>query len=94
MPIEVRSGQPTICVRRDAFERAGLTRAAIDAKFGLTADEFRLEGDLIMIGPLFGESATLLIADLEEAGLTHFDDYFDLSGNWPEWLRLFAMHPR
>ena len=23
-------------------------------------------------------------------GLTYFDDFFELSGNWPEWLKLFA----
>lgn len=37
------------------------------------------------------DSATELIAELEEAGLTYFDDFFELSGNWPEWLRVLVM---
>jgi hypothetical protein len=31
-----------------------------------------------------------LIADLEESGLTYFDDFFELSGNWPEWLIIYV----
>ena len=31
-----------------------------------------------------------LIADLEQNGLVYFDDFFELSGNWPEWLMLYA----
>jgi hypothetical protein len=31
-----------------------------------------------------------LIADLEQNGLVYFDDFFELSGNWPEWLVLYA----
>jgi hypothetical protein len=31
-----------------------------------------------------------LIADLEQNGLVYFDDFFELSGNWPEWLTLYA----
>jgi hypothetical protein len=31
-----------------------------------------------------------MIAELEMNGLRYFDDFFELSGNWPEWLRLFA----
>jgi hypothetical protein len=30
------------------------------------------------------------IDELENAGLTYFDDFFELSGNWPEWLQIFA----
>jgi len=32
-----------------------------------------------------------LIAELEGMGLVYFDDFFELTGNWPEWLKLFAM---
>jgi hypothetical protein len=28
---------------------------------------------------------------LERVGLVYFDDFFDLSGNWPEWLKVFVM---
>jgi hypothetical protein len=94
MPIEIRVAQSSVCIRRAAFERAGLLRAAIDAKLTLTADEFRLERDLIVIGPLFGDAVTLLIGELEAAGLEYFEDYFELSGNWPEWLTIYAMGAR
>lgn len=94
MPIEIRGEHPAVCIRRDAFERIGLTRAAVDAKYALTADEFRMEGQLIVIGPVYGDTVTQLLSDLESAGLEYFDDYFELSGNWPEWLTLYAMHTR
>ena len=69
-----------------------MTRQAFDEALNLTADEFRVEGSLIAIGPLVGESAlTELIDTLESAGLVYFDDFFELSGNWPDWLQLFAM---
>ena len=92
MPLEVPPLAPTLLIRRLAFERIGLTRAALDERLNLTEDEFRVEGDLIAIGPLPGET-TLgdLIDELETAGLQYFDDFFELSGNWPEWLRLYAM---
>jgi hypothetical protein len=32
----------------------------------------------------------MIASDLEQAGLTYFDDFFELSGNWPDWLQLFA----
>jgi hypothetical protein len=32
----------------------------------------------------------VLLADLETAGLEYFDDYFELSGNWPDWLLLYG----
>lgn len=92
MPLTLSHTAPSILIRRSSFERAGLTRAQFDEALNLTPDEFRVEGSLIVIGPLVGEdSATDLIASLEEAGLVYYDDFFELSGNWPEWLRLFAM---
>jgi hypothetical protein len=94
MPLEIHASAPALLIRRSAFDRAQLTRAALDDRLNLTADEFRVEGALIVIGPLPGDDTlTDLIAELEEAGLTYFDDFFELSGNWPEWLRLFAMSP-
>jgi|694.fasta_scaffold16535_13 hypothetical protein len=94
MPISIPGEQPTLCIRRDAFEGAGLTRADIDDRFALTADDFRMEGELIVIGPLYGAQITDLVTEMEEAGLTYFDDFFELSGNWPEWIQLFVMTPR
>ena len=91
MPLNVPSGHPTLFIRKEAFERSGLTRSAIDARLGLTDEEFRAEGALLCIGPIF-ETADLeaLIAELESLGLTYFEDFFELSGNWPDWLTIFA----
>jgi hypothetical protein len=92
MPLDVPASAPTLLIRKAAFDSAGLSRAAFDERLNLTADEFRVEGMLIAIGPLHGDDAlTDLIEELEQAGLTYFDDFFELSGNWPEWLRLYAM---
>lgn len=91
MPLSVSNTAPSLVIRRTAFERAELTRQAFDEALGLTADEFRVEAGLIIVGPLVGESAlTDLIETLEERGLVYFDDFFELSGNWPDWLKLFA----
>jgi hypothetical protein len=91
MPLSIAGGNPTIFIRREAFERVGLTRAAVDSRFNLTDEEFRVEGAVIAIGPLVGEDAlTAFISELEDLGLTYFEDFFELTGNWPEWLRLFA----
>jgi hypothetical protein len=92
MPIAVAAGRPTLCIRRAAFETAGLTRAALDSRFNLTADEFSVEGALVLVGPLPSDDMVPeLLAELESAGLSYFDDFFELSGNWPEWLRLYVM---
>ncbi|HKS07598.1 MAG TPA: hypothetical protein VJR92_14945 [Gemmatimonadaceae bacterium] len=92
MPIAIRAAHPSMCIRRSAFERAGLTRASFDDQYSLTDDEFRVESELIVIGPLFGDNASQLLAQLERAGLEYFEDYFELSGNWPEWLAVYARH--
>jgi len=92
MPLSLPSSRAVVLIRREAFERAGLVRAAIDARFNLTDDEFRVEGGLVLLGPLpSDEMVTDVIAALEENGLVYFDDFFELSGNWPEWLSLAAL---
>ncbi|MCC7194449.1 MAG: hypothetical protein IT356_02720 [Gemmatimonadaceae bacterium] len=92
MPIRIPEGAPTILIRRAAFERAGFERQVIDRALTLTDDEFRMERDLIAIGPINDDQAvSALLQALEEAGLAYFDDYFELSGNWPQWLVLHAM---
>jgi hypothetical protein len=92
MPLILPNTAPTLLIRKSAFERVGITRAQVDEALGLTPDEFRIEGALIAIGPLVGEDTlSELIERLETAGLVYYDDFFELSGNWPEWLRLFAM---
>jgi hypothetical protein len=93
MPLPVTPGAPTLFLRRAAYESSGLTRAAIDERLGLTTDEFRVEEDLVAIGPIYeggSDALTDLISELESAGLVYFDDFFELSGNWPAWLRLYA----
>ena len=91
MPLQIAQGVPTLFFRRSAYERAGLTRAALDARLGLTDEEFRVEGELIAIGPVYdGEALASLLEDLEGMGLVYFDDYFELSGSWPEWLSILA----
>ncbi|HEY2374796.1 MAG TPA: hypothetical protein VGH98_02375 [Gemmatimonadaceae bacterium] len=91
MSVPIPSGGPTLFIRRAAYERSGLDRVAIDERFGLTADEFRVDGALVAIGPLSAEDSLIdIIAELESNGLNYFDDFFELTGNWPEWLTLFA----
>jgi len=92
MPLKVGTGLPTVFIRKEAFERAGLARSEIDLRFNLTDAEFNMEGGLIAIGPLpSDEMIGPLLEYLESKGLVYYDDLFELSGNWPEWLRLYAM---
>jgi hypothetical protein len=92
MPLSISTGLPTVLVRKDAFEQAGLVRSEIDSRFNLTDAEFRVEGSLIAIGPLPSDDIVgPLIELLEEKGIAYYDDVFELSGNWPEWVRLYAM---
>jgi hypothetical protein len=91
MALELSHSHPVILIRQSAFERSGITRSAIDERYNLTADEFRVEEGLLLLGPLpSDEMLPELIADLEQNGLVYFDDFFELSGNWPEWLVLYA----
>lgn len=91
MPLQVAQGVPTLLLRREAYEKAGLTRAALDARLGLTDAEFRVEGDLVVLGPIYDVDALgTLVDDLERLGLVFYDDYFELSGSWPEWLSVTA----
>jgi hypothetical protein len=95
MPLALSHDRAVVVIRREAFERAGLTRQAIDDRYDLTDEEFRVEEGLIALGPL--PSPDLLpglIDDLEGSGLVYFDDFFELSGNWPQWLSLYVRSPR
>jgi hypothetical protein len=93
MPLSIPSGAPTLFIRREAYEASGLIRAEIDQRMGLTADEFRVEANCVAIGPIHGEDGaalTELIGELETKGLVYFEDFFELSGNWPDWLAVFV----
>ncbi|MBK5187175.1 MAG: hypothetical protein JJD97_02960 [Gemmatimonadaceae bacterium] len=91
MPLEIHPDAPTMLVRKSAFERTGRARAHFDALYNLTPDEFRVEGEMIAIGPLYDEEALgALTGELESLGLVYFEDFAELSGNWPPWLTIFA----
>jgi len=95
MPLKIPADLSSVLIRKSAFERAGLQRPQIDERFNLTEAEFRLEGDLIVIGPLpSDEDLTAMIGLFESAGLAYFDDFFELSGNWPRWLGIFSQGAR
>lgn len=90
MPLSLPSSGPTLAIRREAFERAGLTRETVDRALNLTDDEFRVEAALIAIGPLPNpDDVPTLIEILEETGLVYFDDFMEIPGGFPEWLELF-----
>jgi hypothetical protein len=91
MALELSHSHPVILIRQSAFERSGITRSAIDERYNFTPDEFRVEEGVVLLGPLPSDDMLPdLIADLEQNGLVYFDDFFELSGNWPEWLVLYA----
>jgi hypothetical protein len=95
MPLPLPADAPTLLFRKDAFERAELNRAAFDQWLNLTPEEFRVEGTLIAVGPIYDADALqALISALEDKGLVYFDDFFEMSGNWPDWVTLLAMPPR
>jgi hypothetical protein len=79
-------------VTKAAYERSGITRAQIDAALTLTDEEFRVEQGLIAIGPIFDDAGfAALVEAFELAGLVYFEDFFEMSGNWPEWLSVFTL---
>jgi len=91
MAIEIRAAEPTVLIRQEAFDRAGLMRSAIDLRFNLTDQEFRVEEGLVVLGPLPSDDLlSEMIEALEQSGLVYFDDFFDLSGNWPDWLSMYV----
>ena len=91
MPIQIHSGAPTLFIRRAAYEKTGVVRAALDERLGLTPEEFRVEGDVIAVGPVYDADAfATLLDDLEKLGLAYFEDYFELSGNWPVWVSVLV----
>jgi hypothetical protein len=95
MPLALTPHASTLLLRKEAFERAQLTRQIVDDWLNLTPEEFRVEGGLIAVGPIFdAEGMQSLVNALEDKGLVYFDDFFELPGNWPEWVALLAMEQR
>lgn len=92
MPAAIDAGLPSILIRKSAYEKAGLIREELDTRFNLTDQEFRVASDLVVVGPLPSDEMVGPIVDyLESAGLVYFDDFFELSGNWPLWLHVLVM---
>ncbi len=92
MPLKLTQGRATVLIRRESFEKSGIVRSAIDQRYNLTDEEFQATEGLVAIGPLPTDDLLAdLIADLEGSGLAYYDDFFEMSGNWPEWL---AIHVR
>jgi hypothetical protein len=93
MALSIQQGAPSILIVRRAYEASGIARSTLDERLGLTAEEFRVEGELVVVGPIYGggdDALADVISELERAGLRYFDDFFELSGNWPPWVRLLA----
>jgi hypothetical protein len=91
MPLAVTQGVPTLFFRRESYERSGLMRAALDTRLGLTDAEFQVEGDLVAVGPIYDvEALGTLVDELETSGLVYYEDFFELSGSWPEWLAVLV----
>lgn len=92
MPLPLQAGASTLIVRKDAFERSGITRAQIDLVLTLTADEFRVEKGIVAIGPIYDdEGLVALVEAFEAAGLEYDVDYCELSGGWPQWVNVLVM---
>ena len=101
MAITIDPGRPSVLIRKTSYEKAGLVRANMDTRFNLTDQEFRVEGTLVIVGPLPSDDLVgplpsddlvgPLVDYLESAGLVYFDDFCELSGNWPQWLHVYVM---
>lgn len=95
MPLKLSHDAPTLLIRKRAFEQHALARADFDVALSLTDEEFRVEGDLVAVGPIFdAQGLGQMVEALEARGLTYFEDFFDVSGNWPDWLLVYAMVER
>src|SRR5207253_10281966 len=95
MPLELPRDRIIVLICQSAFVRSGMARKAIDDRYNLTDEEFRVEDGLIALGPLPSDDMLPeLVEDLEASGLVYFDEFFELSGNWPDWLSLSARGQR
>jgi hypothetical protein len=91
MPLKIEAGLPSVLIRKDRYESAGLIRADLDSRFNLTDEEFRVGDQLVAIGPLPSDDMIGPLTEfLESKTLVYFDDFFEMSGNWPDWLRIYV----
>ena len=93
MALPIAASAPTLVIRRDAYERTRLTRQQVDERLGLTDEEFRVEGNVVVLGPVF-EDLGPVIEEFETAGLVDFEDFFELPGGWPGWVQLLVAPSR
>ena len=50
-----------------------------------------MEGEIVALGPIYDVDALgELVDELEASGLTYYEDFFELSGSWPEWLMVLV----
>lgn len=95
MTAELSHDRSVIMIRQDAYENSGISRLALDERFNLTPDEFHAQDGLVVLGPLpSDEMLTEMISELEQNGLVYFDDFFELTGNWPSWLKIYVRGPK
>ncbi len=95
MPLPLAHDAPTLIIRRPAFEQAGLTREAFDRWLNLTPDEFRVEGNVVVVGPVYdADGLGEMVVALEAKGLAYFDDFIEMSGNLPAWLGVWVADAR
>jgi len=48
MALGLADGRAVVLIRQSAFEKAGLSRSAIDERYNFTDDEFRVEDSLVL----------------------------------------------
>lgn len=95
MPIELARDRSVILIRQEAYEQAGIIRHALDQRYNLGPEEFIVQEGLVVVGPLPSDDLLpRMINDLEQTGLVYFDDFFEMSGNWPSWVSLYARNSK
>jgi hypothetical protein len=90
MPIQLDHNRPTILIKQPSFEAAGIARVEIDSKYNLTDQEFQVEAGIVAVMLPSDDLLPALIDDLEGRGLVYYDDFFEMSGNWPEWIAVYV----
>jgi hypothetical protein len=90
MPIQLAHNRPSILIRQASFEKAAIIRSEIDSKYNLTDQEFQVEGGIVAVMLPSDDLLPELVDDLEVQGLIYYDDFFEMSGNWPEWIAVYV----
>ena len=66
---------------------------ATDGRYAKSAARVQNKAELLpmIAAAMRTRSRADWIEAFEKAGLVFFDDFFEMPGNWPEWLALFGM---